>query len=179
VAVSIKSYSNARLVNQHQEESDYIKRIYFILFIIALIGCLPVSTALSGSCQPYNVTVTSKYISSTSVCSCGSGEYAYEKHTFLNYCPACHHYGTLSYSKACWGGQWTCSHCDADYCCQCGKEKISGTELWLTPYTMKPVISRNNTTNTTENVTKEEHPISKEQALINLIQSKLDLNMLF
>ena len=174
MAVSIKSYSNARLVNQHQEESDYIKRIYFILFIIALIGCLPVSTALSGSCQPYNVTVTSKYISSTSVCSCGSGEYAYEKHTFLNYCPACHHYGTLSYSKACWGGQWTCRHCDADYCCQCGKEKISGTELWLTSYTVKPVISVNNTTNNTQDMgIKESKP-----NLFDLVKANINLNLL-
>ena len=45
----------------------------------------------------------------------GHGVWAYEKGTFLNYCPQCHSYGTLSYSKYCDGGQWTCSHCDCDY----------------------------------------------------------------
>lgn len=155
-------------------ESDYIKRIYFILFIIALIGCLPTVTAISGSCQPYNLTVTSKYVSSVAVCSCGNGEYAYEKHTFLNYCPACHHYSTLHYSKTCWGGQWTCSNCDCDYCMQCGKEKISGTELWLTRYMVKPVISANNTTNSTQDMgIKESKP-----NLFDLVKANINLNLL-
>ena len=65
------------------------------------------------------------------------GVWAYEKGTFLNYCPQCHSYGTLSYSKYCDGGQWTCSHCDCDYDMQTGYEKISGSSLRLTPYTIQ------------------------------------------
>lgn len=82
---------------------------------------------------PYNMVVTSQKVTGTAKCSCGKGTYTYKTNSFLNYCPQCHHYGTLGYTKPGAEGQWTCSYCDCDYCMQCGKEKISGTKLWLTP----------------------------------------------
>ncbi|OPY25910.1 MAG: Pseudomurein-binding repeat protein [Methanobacterium sp. PtaU1.Bin242] len=83
---------------------------------------------------PYNVVVTSKYVSATAKCSCGAGKYTYKTATFLNYCPQCHHYGTLGMTKyPLYEGHWTCSYCDCDYCAQCGKENIKGSKLWLTP----------------------------------------------
>jgi len=83
---------------------------------------------------PYNVVTTSKYVSATAKCSCGAGKYTYKTATFLNYCPQCHHYGTLGMTKyPLYEGHWTCSYCDCDYCAQCGKENIKGSKLWLTP----------------------------------------------
>lgn len=85
------------------------------------------------------------------------GVWAYEKGTFLNYCPQCHSYGTLSYSKYCDGGQWTCSHCDCDYDMQTGYEKISGSSLRLTPYTIqstaKTTTKKTGTSSTTKTTT--------------------------
>ena len=85
----------------------------------------------SKTCKAYNIVVTPQYVKATAKCSCGRGTYTYETHTFLNYCPQCHHYGTLSYIKPCAEGQWTCRYCDCDYCMQCGKEKMVKTKLWL------------------------------------------------
>lgn len=83
------------------------------------------------------------------------GVWAYEKGTFLNYCPQCHSYGSLSYSKYCDGGQWTCSHCDCDYDMQTGYEKISGSSLRLIPYTIqstaKKTTKKTGTSSTTKN----------------------------
>lgn len=57
---------------------------------------------------------------------------------------------------------------------QCGKEKISGTELWLTPYTIKPVISQNNTTNNTQNMgVKQSKP-----NLFDLVKANIHIKLL-
>lgn len=107
------------------------------------------------------------------------GVWAYEKGTFLNYCPQCHSYGTLSYSKYCDGGQWTCSHCDCDYDMQTGYEKISGSSLRLTHYTIQSTAktttkktSTSSTTKTTTNNTSTKtvnKPHNTVQA-INILQ---------
>ena len=96
------------------------------------------TSAPSNGYGPYNVVVTSQYVSATAKCSCGNGTYTYQTGTYLNYCPQCKHYGTLirSTKNPEYEGQWTCTYCDCDYCMQCGKEKMSGTKLWLTPYTI-------------------------------------------
>ena len=84
------------------------------------------------------VQVTSIYVQSTSICTCGNLPYGpYYNSTFLNYCPHCHHYGTLEYNpKDAKGGEWTCSNCGADYCAADGKEKIIGSHYYLTEYTI-------------------------------------------
>lgn len=60
---------------------------------------------------------------------------------------------------------------------QCGKEKLTDSDVYLSSYTI-PVISINNTSNTTVNATKEEHLMSKQDMMIDLIKSKLDMNYL-
>lgn len=83
--------------------------------------------------SPYNIVVTAQKVTATAKCSCGYGTYTYKTVSFLNYCPICGHYGTISYSKPCAEGQWTCSYCDSDYCMQCGKEKWNPARGWLKP----------------------------------------------
>jgi hypothetical protein len=47
--------------------------------------------------------------------------------TFKNYCPICHTYGCLIYNpKHTYEGEWTCKHCDADFC-NCGRCKAYGS----------------------------------------------------
>jgi N-acetylmuramoyl-L-alanine amidase len=93
------------------------------------------TTKPTNGYSPYNVVVTTQYVSATAKCSCGSGTYTYKTSTFLNYCPQCGHYGTLIKSTKTpeYEGQWTCTYCDCDYCMQCGNEKLVGTKLWLKP----------------------------------------------
>lgn len=84
------------------------------------------SITKSAGCSAYNISLSSKTVSSSSKCSCGScGDYVYHTRTYKNYCPNCHRYGTLKWNpKGVYEGEWTCSHCDCDYCAACGKEKI-------------------------------------------------------
>jgi hypothetical protein len=139
--------------------------------MLAVLVTAPVATA-SSSNSPHGVHVTSKYVHATAKCSCGvsGGDYTtYHNGTFLNYCPNCHKYGTLSYSKYCSEGQWTCSNCDSDYCMADGKEKMSDSDVYLSKYVIpKPVISTNNT------VTVEQKP-----SLLDMVKAKLSLNLLF
>jgi hypothetical protein len=147
--------------------------------------CLPV--ALASTDQPYNLTVTSKYVKATAICSCGAsdGDYTtYHTATFLNYCPNCHRYGTLHYSKWCAEGQWTCSACDSDYCQADGKQKIDGSDVYLTRYTIPKAVANNATTqNSTSNKSTNAKyapvQLTPQQALLNLVSSKLSLNLLF
>ena len=169
----------------------YIKRNLFgILLIIGLILCIPIASAGSSN-GPYNLTTTSKYVKATAKCSCGasSGSYdTYHTATFLNYCPNCHSHGTLSYSKYCDEGQWTCSKCDSDYCMADGKEKLSGSSVYLIRYTIpKPVTSVNNTTNTSTNITnvqRESDPIidiqgiKLKQSVISGLKEKLNFDFI-
>ena len=55
---------------------------------------------------------------------------------WLNYCPLCHHYGTLVKNpKGTYEGEITCSCCDADYDGTSGADKyVGGVRAWLIPY---------------------------------------------
>lgn len=62
--------------------------------------------------------------------SCSKGWYK-TGGCFENYCPFCHHSGTLRWNpKHTAEGEWTCSHCDADFCV-CGKCKGRGSGVYL------------------------------------------------
>jgi methionine-rich copper-binding protein CopC len=62
--------------------------------------------------------------------SCSKGWYK-TGGTFINYCPFCHSYGCLSYNpKHTYEGEWTCTHCDSDFC-NCGRCKASGSQVYL------------------------------------------------
>lgn len=129
---------------------------------------LPTSYATN---QPYNIHVTKKFITATSKCSCGDGTWHYKTVTFYNYDPSSHRWGVLSYSKYADAGQWTSKITDVDYCMQCGKEKISGSDLHLTRYygnitTSKPVVSK---------MEKTEKP---KPTPVEVVKDKLHLNML-
>jgi len=79
-----------------------------------------------AGCTAYNISWTTKTVTSTSKCSCGAcGDYVYHTCTYKNYCPNCGRYGTLIWNpKGVYEGEWTCSYCDCDYCSACGKEKV-------------------------------------------------------
>jgi len=82
----------------------------------------------------------------------------------------------LSYSKYADAGQWTSRITDVDYCMQCGKEKISGSNLHLIRYygnstTTKPVQN-----NTVENKTVPKPKSPVEQAKSTFL-SKAHLNV--
>lgn len=153
-----------------KSEDDKIKRKLKLALVLAVLATAPVATA-SSSNSAYNVHVTSKYVHANAKCSCGasSGGYdTYHNGTFLNYCPNCHRYGTLSYSKYCAEGQWTCSNCDSDYCMGDGKEKMSNSDVYLSRYAIpKAVISQNNT-----------GQVEQKPSLLDVIKSKLSLNLL-
>lgn len=122
-----------------QTEAVKIDRRHILLGVFiagSLIVTAPLVTAGSSN-QPYHVKVTKSYVQATAKCSCGRGTWYYETVSFVNYCPQCHRHGTLHYRKYSDAGQWTCSHCDCDFCMQCGKEKLHGTELWLRQYTQQ------------------------------------------
>lgn len=68
-------------------------------------------------------------------CSCGK-RYAYRWYTrsYINYCPYCHRYGTL-YNAHKWQSRFeneiTCRRCSADFCINCGKEKMGYSRKYL------------------------------------------------
>lgn len=113
-----------------QNGVDYIKGELFV-FVLIILMFMGIAAAAN---QPYNIEVTKSMVKATSKCSCGSGSWKYHTATFQNYCPMCGSHGTLHYWKKCDAGQWTCSHCDCDYCMACGKEKILGSDVYLKRY---------------------------------------------
>ena len=65
--------------------------------------------------------------------SCGC-RYSYRWHyrEFINYCPNCHHYGTLRKNpKGVPEREYTCHRCSSDFCAVCGKEKYSWSRVYL------------------------------------------------
>ena len=55
------------------------------------------------------------------------------KTTYINYCPNCKKYGTLRNNpKHVSDGEITCSKCDCDFCCYCGRDKVGsgGRHNW-------------------------------------------------
>lgn len=65
--------------------------------------------------------------------SCGCNhKYTWHYRTFINYCPNCHHYGTLRKNpKGVPEREYTCSRCSSDFCAVCGKEKYSWSNVYL------------------------------------------------
>ena len=65
--------------------------------------------------------------------SCGCNhKYTWHYRTFINYCPNCHHYGTLRKNpKGVPEREYTCSRCSSDFCGVCGKEKFSWSNVYL------------------------------------------------
>ena len=65
--------------------------------------------------------------------SCGC-RYSYTWHyrEYVNYCPNCHHYGTLRKNpKGVPEREYTCARCSSDFCGCCGKEKYSWSKVYL------------------------------------------------
>lgn len=95
------------------------------------------NTVVINSTNTTNVTAEKVYkptVSGYYRCTCGEGSYTKRKHkVWLNYCPICKRYNTLSWNpKGVDGGEYTCCVCDSDYCGQDGNNKdggISGTRL--------------------------------------------------
>ena len=81
------------------------------------------------------VTEKPKYplISMRAKPSCGCRyKYTWHYRTFINYCPNCHHYGTLRKNpKGVPEREYTCKKCSSDFCGCCGKEKYSWSRLYL------------------------------------------------
>jgi hypothetical protein len=64
-----------------------------------------------------------------------SSDYQYINYTttWLNYCPKCGYFGTLLINpKHVHEGELTCAFCDADYCGVTGKDKLDGSDIYLT-----------------------------------------------
>ena len=123
---------------------------FYILFLLCLIISIPASSA--SSMKPYNVEVTSAFVTAIAFCSCGSMSYGYHNGTFENYCPRCKSYGTLKFNpKGSPEGEWTCTKCGADYCAACGKEKEPNSPYHLVPYN-PPVAQAQEVTTTSSNI---------------------------
>ncbi len=65
--------------------------------------------------------------------SCGCRHsYIWHYRECINYCPNCHHYGTLRKNpKGVPEREYTCSRCSSDFCGVCGKEKYSWSRVYL------------------------------------------------
>lgn len=76
----------------------------------------------------------SRLIKVTAKCSCSLLE-DYNLHTskWINYCPQCHKYGTLKFTKGggCPEGMLYCTSCDADFCSVHGKEHVYSRSTYL------------------------------------------------
>ncbi|MCR5027604.1 MAG: Ig-like domain repeat protein [Methanobrevibacter sp.] len=76
-----------------------------------------------------NPTLTVNMLPSVS----SSYQYVNYTTTWLNYCPKCGYYGTLLINpKHVPEGELTCYHCDSDYCGVTGKDKLDGSDYYLT-----------------------------------------------
>ncbi len=75
--------------------------------------------------------------------SVGHSGYAYKWFitTFVNYCPLCHHYNTLTINpKGVYESELTCSNCDADYDGVTGRDKSYNPRAYLTTVTA-PILA--------------------------------------
>ncbi|MBP5424359.1 MAG: hypothetical protein J6Y78_18155 [Paludibacteraceae bacterium] len=78
------------------------------------------------------ITMTGK--PSCSRCYRNHCSYTWRTKTYINYCPNCHHYGTLGNRHkrgSVHEKEITCFRCDSDYCINCGKEKYSWSRVYL------------------------------------------------
>lgn len=100
--------------------------LFAIMIILSISG-----VSASGK----NVIVTKDYVKATALDSCGHSSYAYHTATFVNYCPWCHKHGVLIWNpKGTKEGEWTCKHCDSDFCAADGKTKLNGRSIYLIVY---------------------------------------------
>ncbi|AEG18625.1 hypothetical protein [Methanobacterium paludis] len=132
---------------------------------------LPVSSASTA----YNVGIQDKYVKATALCSCGEHSYTYHIGIFENYCPFCHHYECLEWNpKGTAEGEWTCGHCDSDFCAVDGRCKSGGSGVYLSYYEVpKPVVANNATS-------AEIAPVQKShgELMFDRISQYKDVNLL-
>ncbi len=72
----------------------------------------------------------------TARCSCSFyRDYKLHDPSWINYCPVCHHRGTLIFEKTndCPEGMIRCTCCDADFCAVHGKEHVYRHPTYLIP----------------------------------------------
>lgn len=130
------------------EPETLLKHIALIC-VIALTVSPSVSASNIGA---KHVRVTDDYVSSSGVCSCSLYEGNYHiKATFKNYCPNCHHKGSLAFEQGDYKGSdytspeglWYCTRCDMDFCLVHGKEHVNHNAYWLVRTTIpKPKINK-------------------------------------
>ncbi|MBI5680906.1 MAG: hypothetical protein HZC47_08440 [Methanobacterium sp.] len=102
----------------------------------------PSSTPSTPKYNPVegNPVITPDTVSADGKCSCSLyTDYNIHHGTYVNYCPHCTKYHTLSYTnqQGCPEGMFYCDMgkggCDADYCIVHGKEHVNGDPKYLTP----------------------------------------------
>jgi hypothetical protein len=147
--------SNCNALGEIQQNgSDYIKRFkLFAIFFAVLFITLPMASASTLNAYGMN--------------TCNKGWY-HTGGTFENYCPNCHHHGTLA-KRIKRSDEITCTNCDSDFCF-CGKEKMNSGAAYLTrvtPKVEKPV----------EKPVVEEKPVDplqqKRDLLLNFVSNEM------
>lgn len=127
-------YSNNKAPNYIYAQNGDIKYetlIYMFSRVLAYYhnnGDLPAMVVLTNFLDRPTLTVNMLPSYSTQ-------DYQYINYTttWLNYCPCCDYYGTLLINpKGTYEGEFTCAHCDADFCGVTGHEKIVGSDKVLT-----------------------------------------------
>ncbi|MGF7117355.1 hypothetical protein [Methanobacterium oryzae] len=76
----------------------------------------------------------SRTIMVTAKCSCSLlDDYNLHAAKWINYCPQCHKYGTLKFTRGggCPEGMLYCRSCDADFCSVHGREHVYGSATYL------------------------------------------------
>jgi hypothetical protein len=123
---------------------------YKIVYVAQTVKVNVTSKPSTTSTQPTqgNPQITAGTVSADGRCSCSlHTDYNIHHCTWLNYCPYCKRYGTLTYTtNGCPEGMFVCTHCGADFCLVHGKEHINTNPKYLTPAGQTPSTQTTQTT---------------------------------
>ena len=118
--------TNMTVSNLNESKTVEMNKTDEVLLVNGTPGVAKIQGKGKTYCDVPLITITSK-----PSCGCNYGYYWHTK-TFVNYCPNCHHYGTLRKNpKGVPERELTCHRCSSDFCGVCGKEKYSWSSVYL------------------------------------------------
>ena len=137
ICITIDFADEPIIVTENQTEmkesnATLIDGVYYDKKIVEENGIAKLKNVVTEKPKVPIITMTGK--PSCSRCARNHCSYTWRTKTYINYCPNCHHYGTLG-NKHKWGSvhekEITCFRCDSDFCINCGKEKYSWSRVYL------------------------------------------------
>jgi len=129
-------YADDRPIKVIKNQSDYSDSSEYIMVNnTSVVALNKTSNVIVGKHSEVVHTIKPKYATigmyAKPSCGCNYGYYWHYRE-FVNYCPNCHHYGTLRKNpKGVPEREYTCARCSSDFCGVCGKEKYSWSRVYL------------------------------------------------